>query len=140
MIASQTSHMRNRHWKIVFASLALCLLAAVAYAQVEADFLAGTSKSCANCALERAALKRRDLSGADLAGAKLAGAVLHRARLMRAKLIAADLTDANLNKTDLKNASLAAAKGPAYMNVIVKADRPVIKMVSDQGRESVLAP
>ena len=40
MIASQTSHMRNRHWKIVFASLALCLLAAVAYAQAEADFLA----------------------------------------------------------------------------------------------------
>ena len=33
MIASQTSHMRNRHWKIVFASLALCLLAAVAYAR-----------------------------------------------------------------------------------------------------------
>ena len=36
--------------------------------------------------------------------------------------------------------SLAAAKGPAYMNVIVKTDKPVMKMVSDQGRESLLAP
>ena len=48
----------------------------------EGDFLAGRSKACPNCALERAALKRRDLSDADLSGANLTGAVLHRARLL----------------------------------------------------------
>jgi hypothetical protein len=36
--------------------------------------------------------------------------------------------------------ALTAAKGPAYMNVIVKTDRPVMKLVSDQGRENQLTP
>ena len=77
-------------------------------AQTADAFLAGHTKACPDCALERAPLKRRDLSEADLSGANLVGAVLHRARLMRAKFTNANLTDANLNKTDLKNASREA--------------------------------
>jgi hypothetical protein len=36
--------------------------------------------------------------------------------------------------------SLTGAKGPAYMNVVVKDAGPVMKLVSDRGRENVLTP
>src|SRR5581483_8229102 len=84
--------------------LAIAVAAGVACAD-EAAFLAGKTKDCPNCMLERAPLKRKDLTGADLSGAHMAGAVMHRAKLLRVKFTAADLTYANLNKTDLKGAS-----------------------------------
>ena len=36
--------------------------------------------------------------------------------------------------------SLTGAKGPAYMNVVVKDSGPVMKLVSDRGQENVLRP
>ena len=83
----------------------LCLFGYAAWAQTADAFLAGCSKSCRNCALERAALKRRDLSEADLSGANLEGAVLHRARLMRAKFTGANLTGANFSGSNLMEAT-----------------------------------
>src|SRR5215468_2589741 len=109
----EKASMRRRYPAIRSAGLVLALvltLAPDARAQGESDFLAGRSKTCANCSLAAAPLKRKDLSGVELTGANLAAAVLHRARLLRAKLAGADLTNANLNKTDLKGASLAHAK------------------------------
>src|ERR1700724_518540 len=76
-------------------------------AEGEADFLAGKTKSCVKCMLEKAQLKRRDLAGVDLSGANLARAVFHRSRLIGTNFAGADLGGANLNKTDLKNASFA---------------------------------
>src|SRR5215472_14416493 len=78
----------------------------------EASFLAGDTRSCAGCVLEKVRLRGRDLAGADLSGAKLAGAVFHRARLAGANFAGANLAGTNLNKTDLKNASLANASAP----------------------------
>ena len=108
-------------------------------AEGEAEFLAGTSKSCPRCALEQASLKRRDLSGADLSAAKLARAVLHRAQLARAKLTGADLSEANLNKTDLKYASLVEttlAGAMLYEADLGLADLTGATLDRHQGRES----
>jgi hypothetical protein len=52
------------------ASATLVLTSLVLNAQLRADgepeFLAGASRTCPRCSLERAPLKRRDSSGADL--------------------------------------------------------------------------
>ena len=72
---------------LCLALASLGLLSPAAWGAGEAEFLAGQTKACPNCALEKVSLKRRDLGGADLAGAKLAGAVLHRCRLIGANLI-----------------------------------------------------
>ena len=76
----------------------------------EQEFLAGRTKSCADCKLEGALLKRRDLAGADLRGADLARANLHDAKLGGADLTGAILLGANLNKADLRRAKLMDAK------------------------------
>jgi hypothetical protein len=47
-----------------------------ALADEAADFLAGRTRSCVDCALMNAPLKRKVLSGGDLSGANLADAVL----------------------------------------------------------------
>ena len=89
------------------AVLVVVLGSTLSRADGEADFLAGKTKSCAACALEKAQLKRRDLAGVDLSGAKLARAVFHRSKLIGTNFAGADLGGANLNKTDLKNASFS---------------------------------
>src|SRR5262245_53674960 len=56
--------------------LAVALGDTIVRAEGEADFLAGKTKFCAGCALEKAQITRRDLAGVDLSGAKLMGAVM----------------------------------------------------------------
>jgi Pentapeptide repeats (8 copies) len=89
----RTMHRRCKIAAVLLLAASLWLPGGTSLAGGEDDFLAGRSKACPNCALERAALKRRDLADADLSGANLAGAVLHRARLLRAKLAGANLAD-----------------------------------------------
>ena len=100
---------------LLVSALCLAMLPRPAAAAGEAEFLAGQSKACAKCALEKVSMKRRDLGGADLAGANLAKAVFHRSRMIGANFAGADLTGANLNKSDLKNVSFAGIKGQGAM-------------------------
>jgi hypothetical protein len=59
-IISKIMHRRSTF--VLGSLLALGLSAAPSFAQGEGDFLAGKTKACPSCTLERAGLKRRDLA------------------------------------------------------------------------------
>jgi uncharacterized protein YjbI with pentapeptide repeats len=103
------------------------------FGEREREFIAGRSKSCADCQLAGVVLKRRDLTGANLRGADLARANLHDTKLGGADLTQANLSEANLNKADLRRAKLADAKLDSTMLFETYADNASFERASMAG-------